>query len=211
MGHIILVGKPGCGKGTIAKILQQKGYTVISGSDVLRENSKDESAKYYKEARYSLDNGVLIDSKIINGMITEKVKSLPSDARIVFDGYPRKIEQAQHLASLFNLDDVSTFMIDIPDSVVIERISSRLTCKSCAAPFNSVSQPPKKEGVCDHCGGEVYQRPDDNAETIQVRLDEYEKTITPIINFLKPMTDYHLVNYTEERTSDSVIELILNS
>ncbi|MFS1430925.1 adenylate kinase family protein, partial [Vibrio splendidus] len=99
--NIVLFGKPTCGKGTLAKKLESKGYFILGGSDVLRENSQSESATYYKEARHALDSGVLISSELINLMMSDKVSQISDEKDIVLDGYPRTIEQAEHMLKLF--------------------------------------------------------------------------------------------------------------
>lgn len=190
--HIILLGKPGSGKGTLAKELVKKGYYHLSGSDLLRENSKDESAKYYKEAKHSLTTGELVASEIINGMVKEKIQQL-KDQNIVFDGFPRTIEQAEALLSYIGDKSIKSQYLDISDDVIIERIVNRLTCKSCAASFNKIGMKPKVEGICDHCGGELYTRVDDNKETLKTRLDQYTKHTKPVMDFLKERMDFEVL------------------
>lgn len=185
MTHIILLGKPGSGKGTLANQMAKKENTHhLSGSDVLRENSQDKSAKYYKEARHALESGILISSEIINGMVSEKIKTLQGQ-NIIFDGYPRSLEQAKALLKMIGDEPIKAIYLDVPDDILIERIIRRLTCKGCAASFNEIGMKPKVEGVCDHCGGELHKRVDDNEETLQVRLDQYTTHTAPVIDFLK--------------------------
>lgn len=185
MEHIILLGKPGSGKGTLSKKLIKKGFYQLSGSDILRENSQDTSAKYYKEARHALDSGVLVSSDIINGMVIEKLNQL-GNTPIVFDGFPRTIEQADMLLNYYNQDKnkkIKAIYLDIEDDVIIDRISNRITCVSCSSTFNKrvidVSKP------CPSCQGKLIQRPDDNANTLTVRLDQYETHTLPVIDYLK--------------------------
>jgi adenylate kinase len=185
MQHILLLGKPGSGKGTLAKILIDKGFVVISGSDILRENSKDDSALYYKEARNALDNGILASDDIINGMVTEKIKNMSIDTKYVFDGYPRSIGQVDNLLKLFNKDSISVLNLHVYDDLLKERITNRLTCRSCSTPFNRKTNKPKVKSVCDYCGGEVYQRVDDNEETLKTRLSQYKDKTLPIIEYLE--------------------------
>lgn len=191
--NVIILGKPGCGKGTLAKELEKRGYYILSGSDVLRENSKEKDAKYYKEARNALDTGVLISSEILNGMITEKVKKIGKDTSVVFDGYPRKMKQADHVINLYGKDNLRAFYIDLSDEVVEDRIMHRLVCKDCAAPFSTKLNKPKIEGICDHCGGELYKRKDDNKETMPTRLQEFYTKTLPVIEYLNEKIDVEVV------------------
>lgn len=198
MSHIILLGKPGSGKGTIAsKLMEEHGFYHLSGSDILRENSQDESAKYYKEAKHALESGVLIADDIINGMVEEKLKSLKGQ-KIVFDGFPRSIEQTKALISLVGTDDIKAVYLDIDDSIITERIINRLTCRDCAASFNKIGMLPKIEGVCDHCGGELYTRKDDNEETLKTRLEQYMTHTSPIMDVLKEMIVFDTIKHKSE-------------
>lgn len=183
--NILLFGKPTCGKGTLAKKLEEKGYFVLGGSDVLRENSQTESATYYKEARHALDSGVLISSELINLMMTDKVSTIDQNTKVVLDGYPRTIEQAEHVLTLFPEGSFKAFYVDISDEEVESRIVNRLVCKDCSAPFSRIEPfQPKIENVCDHCGGQLYQRKDDNIEIIKTRLNEFNTKTLPILDFL---------------------------
>lgn len=185
MKNIILLGKPCSGKGTLSKQLVEKGYYHLSGSDVLRENSQSEDAPYYKEAIDALTTGVLIADDIMNGMVANKVKELKGQP-IVFDGFPRSISQAEQLFKLFpDLSQLQSFYLDISDSDIIERVTNRLTCKKCAASYNTTTMKPKVDGVCDLCGGEVYRRTDDNIDTLKTRLSQYTEQTEPVIDYMK--------------------------
>ena len=185
MKNIILLGKPCSGKGTLSKQLVEKGYYHLSGSDVLRENSQSEDAPYYKEAINALTTGVLIADDIMNGMVANKVKELKGQP-IVFDGFPRSISQAEQLFTLFpDLTQLQSFYLDISDSEIIERVTNRLTCKKCAASYNTTTMKPKIEGICNLCGGEVYCRTDDNIDTLKTRLSQYTEQTEPVIDYMK--------------------------
>lgn len=193
MSHIILLGKPGSGKGTIAsKLMEEHGFYHLSGSDILRENSQDESAKYYKEAKHALESGVLIADDIINGMVEEKLKTL-NGQKIVFDGFPRSIEQTKALIKLVGTNDIKAVYLDIDDSIITERIVNRLTCRDCAASFNKIGMKPLVDGVCDHCGGELYTRKDDNEETLKVRLEQYMTHTSPVMDLLKELIVFETI------------------
>jgi adenylate kinase len=185
MKNIILLGKPCSGKGTISKLLIEKGYYHLSGSDILRENSQSKVAPYYKEAIYALTSGVLISDDIMNGMVSHKISQLKGQP-IVFDGFPRSINQAEELLSLFpDLTQLQSFYLDISDNDILERVTNRLTCKCCAASYNTTNMKPQKEGVCDLCQGEVYRRTDDNIDTLKKRLSQYSEQTEPVIHYMK--------------------------
>lgn len=181
MKHIILLGKPTSGKGTLSKTLQSIGYYHLSGSDVLRENSKDVNSTFYKEIMKSLNHGILISDEIINLMITEKLKSL-GDQPIVFDGFPRSEAQADALLDMLgDNSNIVSFNLVINDNTVIKRISNRLTCKNCAASFNKQVIGDKP---CTFCAGELFQRKDDNIDTISTRLEQYNTKTKPVIAYI---------------------------
>ncbi len=195
--NVIILGKPGCGKGTLAKELEQKGYYILAGSDVLRENSRENTAKYYKEARHALDTGVLISSDILNAMVTEKVRQIGKNTKVIFDGYPRQMQQAEHIIDLYGKDNLKAFYIELDDDVVEDRILHRLVCKDCAAPFSTKTFKPKIENICDHCGGELFKRKDDNKETMPTRLREYNDKTMPVIQFLNDNINVEIVPKNE--------------
>lgn len=189
MQHVVLFGKPGAGKGTLSTKMAKQGAIIISGSGVLRENSQDESAPYYKEAKHALDFGQLIDSKILNEMMKGKIEeSLKSGKSMVFDGYPRTMEQAEFLMELMGDTPFSYHYIEIDNETVIERIMSRVVCSDCQSSFSTLDGSncqPKKEDICDHCGGQLIKRKDDNREILSIRLKEYDEKTQPILDILK--------------------------
>jgi adenylate kinase len=205
MQNIILLGKPGSGKGTIAKKLEEHGYHVLSGSDILRENSQSPDAKYYAEARHALDTGVLISSELINLMVNEKIKEIGLSQPFVFDGYPRAIEQAEYLFTLFNKTELVAFYIEIDNETVKERVLNRLTCRDCQASFNKVTKQPSKSGVCDHCEGELYQRIDDSEETLVRRLKQHLSNTQPVISVLKENIKFISIQHDNPELMDIII------
>jgi adenylate kinase len=182
--HVVLFGPPGGGKGTICKKLMADGWYQLSGSDLLRDIAKDPNSKYNKEAKHSLVSGELVSDQIISGMMKEKILSLNGQP-ILFDGYPRTIQQAKDLQLIIGDSIKQAVFLDIPKQISINRISKRLTCKDCAASFNEDSFKSSLEKTCSYCKGELYKRPDDNIETLTKRLDIYNEKTAPLIEFYK--------------------------
>jgi adenylate kinase len=185
MKHIILLGKPCSGKGTLSKEYIKRGYHHLSGSDMLRDHISDPNAKYYKEAKFALDNGKMIKDEIINGIFSETVKLIPEHKNIVFDGFPRSISQAEAVINQFNIKDFTLILLDVSDETCIDRLKNRLTCNKCAASFSSSGEHiPTVDGICNHCGGELYVRPDDNVDVFIPKIKEYDDNTKPIIDHL---------------------------
>lgn len=186
MKHLIILGKPCSGKGTLSKEYEEKGYHHLSGSDMLREHIKDPSAKYYNEAKYSLDNGKMISDEIINGIFFETVKSIDPKQPIIFDGFPRSTSQADAVIEFAGINHLQCMWLDVEDDICVKRLTNRLTCKECAASFSKVGDnQPKAKNTCDYCQSELYVRPDDKVENFKSKIKEYDTKTKPIIEHLK--------------------------
>ncbi len=185
---IILLGKPGAGKGTQAKMLIDK-YKIpqISTGDILRKAVAD-GTPLGKEAKAIMERGELVPDKIVLGLVEERLKQDDCKKGFILDGFPRNTAQAEALDQLLNnikmpLD--SALSVDVPKDDLMKRLTGRRTCKSCQQMYNVYFSPPKKEGVCDKCGGELFQRDDDKEETIRKRLDVYDAQTAPLIDYYK--------------------------
>lgn len=200
--NIIFLGAPSCGKGTQAKVISRK-YKVshISTGDLLREkvdNPRDPLGLQIKEI---INSGCLVDDEIIIKLIDEKLKMLSSDEGILFDGFPRTLEQARLLDQLFKkygrqIDHVINFEID--DRVVLERISGRLTCPDCGKSYHIKFNPPKVENTCEVCGSKLIVRNDDNEESAKIRLTNYYALTYPLIDYYKEQGKLVSVNALED-------------
>jgi adenylate kinase len=183
--NIILLGPPGSGKGTQAKMIADK-YKVkhISTGDILRENVRGGTA-LGKEAKKFMDAGQLVPDQVLINIIKDRLAKPDVKAGWMLDGYPRTIPQAEALEkilpSLGQKMDV-VLNVDVPDKELIGRLSGRRMCK-CGASYHIQFNPSKKEGICDTCGGELYHRDDDKAEAIMKRLDAYHKQTQPLIDY----------------------------
>jgi adenylate kinase len=186
--RVVLLGPPGAGKGTQAKLLQDEfGACQISTGDILRKAVAEQTA-LGKEAAEYIYRGALVPDDVIVNLVAERMKERDCEKGFVLDGFPRTIPQAQGLDRILktmglNLNGVLS--VQVPENIVIERLAGRRTCRSCGALSHMVFNPPKKAGVCDHCGGELYQRDDDREETIANRLKVYEKQTAPLANYYR--------------------------
>jgi len=182
--YLILLGAPGVGKGTQSKYLvEKKGYFQLSTGDILRAEIKN-GTDLGKAASEMMDAGKLVQDEIILEMIKNKLEELKGD--IIFDGFPRTIVQAEKFNEiLYALDKKIDKVINISlsDDMIIERLTGRLVCKECGKSYHKIFLKPKVENICDDCGGELYQRKDDNLESVKKRLEVYHSTTKPLIDF----------------------------
>jgi adenylate kinase len=188
MKAIILLGGPGAGKGTLAGLLQGKtGYIHISTGDMLR-SAVQAGTPVGNEAKASLDKGELVSDAIILRIIDERIAEEPENSCFMFDGFPRTIEQAEGLDQLFKKYSgtlTHVFCLDVDQATLLKRLTGRRVCKSCGAVYHLQNKPPRKAGVCDIDGGELYQRADDSESTILNRLEVYKKQTAPLIAYYK--------------------------
>ena len=176
---IVLLGPPGAGKGTQAEIMSNKlGFTRLSTGDMLREAVRN-GTELGKKAKTYMDAGGLVPNDIIIGMMKEKIESL--SGAYLLDGYPRTIEQADALGTIVDID--LAINIDVADEILVDRLTKRRSCPKCNAVYHLTNKPPKKDGICDACGAELYQRDDDKEETIRNRLKVYRENTFPLIDY----------------------------
>ncbi len=186
MKAIILMGPPGSGKGTAADDIKlAASLEHISTGDMLRAAIKAGSPMGL-EAKSFMERGALVPDDVIVRLVQERLQAGSADARYMFDGFPRTVRQAELLDELFcRIGGKITHVFDlqVSRSLIIERIGARRVCRQCGAVYNLRGMNPKVEGVCDRCGGEVYQRPDDNETTVANRLDVYLRESAPLIEY----------------------------
>ncbi len=207
---LILLGAPGAGKGTVAKMLtQHDGSVQISTGDILRA-AVAAGTELGKQAKAAMDAGDLVSDDLIMGIMEERLKEDDCKNGYLLDGFPRTIPQAEALKGLLEkmgeeLDMVVE--IDVPRDVILDRLTTRRTCEKCNAIYNVKSNPPKEEGVCDKCGGNVVQRADETEEAISNRLDVYNEKTAPLVDFYKNEGLLFSVNATSSQAVvDAVIE-----
>ncbi len=181
--NAIIFGAPGSGKGTYASRLQSKlGVDVIAMGDIFREIIKEDSPLGKKVKGY-VEKGLLIPDDIVVEVLKQRLSKIPKGRGVIFDGYPRTVEQAKTLEKIVKMDVIISLVV--PDWIIVERLSTRRICKNCGEVYNTRFLKPKVEGVCDKCGGQLYQRSDDTAEVIKKRIKVYEEQTKPILQLFK--------------------------
>ena len=186
--NIILMGPPGAGKGTLAKQLKSALDLVhIATGDRFRENIKAQT-ELGKLAQSYIDHGDLVPDSVTIEMLKARLAEKDCEKGFLLDGFPRTLPQAEALEKLskeINRPIEVVVNLDCDNNELIRRISGRRVCKNCGAPYHIVTMKPKVEGVCDLCGGPLYQRADDNEEALKVRLDHYVKDTKPLLDFYR--------------------------
>ncbi len=184
--NLILLGPPGAGKGTQAKLLT-KIYDVpqVSTGDILRSAIKDQTPMGIK-AKSFMDSGALVSDEVVVGIVEERLAKPDCRNGFILDGFPRTVVQADALKKMLqklgkSIDHVIS--IEVDKEVLLERITGRRTCKNCGKGFHIRFDPPKVNGSCDECSGELYQRDDDGETTMRKRLDVYENQTAPLIEY----------------------------
>lgn len=185
---IIMLGAPGAGKGTQAKKIAAKyGIPHISTGDIFRANIKN-GTELGTKAKVYMDQGLLVPDELVVDLVVDRFKAPDCEKGYVLDGFPRTIPQAEALdeALAKNNDKVEYAIdIDVPDTNIISRMSGRRACVNCGGTYHIVTIPPKKEGICDVCGGELILREDDKPETVEKRLKVYHEQTQPLIDYYK--------------------------
>ncbi len=183
MNNFIFLGPPGAGKGSLAvKVAEDYKIPHISTGDIFRANIKAQTPLGVK-VKAIIDSGSLVSDELTFELVKDRLAQDDCKNGYILDGFPRTIPQAEMLEGL--VADVKVVNFEIADEIVIRRLSTRRVCKACGANFNVLTLPPKVEGVCDKCGGELYQRDDDKQESIMHRMDVYREQTEPLINFYK--------------------------
>ena len=186
--RFVLLGPPGAGKGSVAALIKEKLAVLhLSTGDMLREEIKKGSALGV-EIKSLIEKGALVSDEVVTRLIKAKIIDDNSviNASYMLDGYPRTVNQAQDLdAMLANAQKPLDFVVNMEADmgVILKRLAGRRVCRKCGEIYHLTNKPSKKAGVCDACGGELYQRSDDNEETIKKRMDVYASSTQPIINY----------------------------
>ena len=186
--YILLMGPPGAGKGTQAeRLIREYGIPQISTGDMFRAAVKS-GTPLGKEAKSYMDKGALVPDSVTVGIVKERLAQEDCKDGWILDGFPRTTAQAASLDSILHEMGISltaVLGINANREDLVKRVSGRLVCRKCSASFHRDFRPPKQQGVCDNCGGELYQRADDNEKTIRSRLAVYDEQTKPLIDYYK--------------------------
>ncbi len=184
--NLVLLGPPGAGKGTqAAQIIEKYHIPHISTGDIFRENIKNET-KLGKKAQEYISKGQLVPDSLVIDIALDRLSKDDCRNGFLLDGFPRTVQQAEALDKyLGNKDSKVEYVLDIQveKETLVDRLITRRVCRDCGATYNIKGMPPKKENVCDKCGGELYQRADDNEETVNNRIDVYNTQTKPLLDY----------------------------
>lgn len=184
--NLILLGKPGAGKGSVSELLEKDGFIHLSTGDIFRREMNNETELGLLALSY-ISKGNLVPDDVTNKIVLKRIMESPN-ANYILDGYPRTVNQAEFLKEEFNklgIRNTLALNISASDDVVIRRLSSRMVCRKCNTIYNKLNNNPKVSGICDKCGGEVYTRNDDKPDSIINRLSVYEEKTKPLIDYYK--------------------------
>ena len=199
--NVLILGAPGAGKGTQSEnIVAEYGVDHVTTGDALRANKEMDighlDLEYDTPGEY-MDRGELVPDEVVNEIVE---KALSEADGYVLDGYPRNLDQAEHLSEITDLDVV--LYLDVDEDVLVERLTGRRVCEECGATYHVEFSPPEEEGICDKCGGDLYQREDDTEETARERIRVYEENTAPVVEFYDERG--RLASIDGEQTPDEV-------
>jgi len=209
--RLVLLGAPGVGKGTQAELLSERlGACQLSTGDVFRAAKSLDPCDRSPALTAALDfmrQGRLVPDETVLDMVRERVGCLRCEGGFLLDGFPRTVAQAEALQGILDherlrLDAVLSY--DLPMEKIVSRLSGRRTCSGCKAVFHVEARPPKKPGICDHCGGQLIQREDDRPEAIRVRMEAYEKSTAPLADYYRRQN--LLVSVAAEGTPEEIFQ-----
>jgi len=205
-----LLGPPGAGKGTQSKRLAKRtGLLHVSTGDLLRENVSLGS-ELGQQAKGYMDKGALVPDELVIKMIAERIAQEDASGGFILDGFPRTIRQAESLDKLLQAHSLKinyVIYLDTSEGIIIQRLSGRLVCSKCQGNFHAKNMPPKVEMICDYCGGSLYQRNDDNPQTIRKRLDVYKDDSSPLIRYYEAQGILKRID--ADRDAEPVLEEIV--
>lgn len=205
--NLVLIGPPGSGKGTIAKIVSDHwNLEHVSAGDLLRAELRSES-ELANEIRELMAQGQLVPDSIVTQLLAKKIDTLGDERGLLLDGYPRNLSQADLLQELLDERDLSldrVLHVMVPNEIIVERLAARRVCSDCGATYSLTALPPKKEGVCDRCGGKLEHRNDDKPETVRERLNVFDAETKPVLHYYEERE--LLAEYDNSGSLDHAVE-----
>lgn len=212
--HLMFLGPPGAGKGTQAKILEQRFNALqVSTGDILRK-AIEAGTKLGLEAKAVMDQGKLVPDDVMIGLIKDKFSEPDFSKNWIMDGFPRTVAQAEAFDKLLlelNLKLDSVVEVDVDRTLLVKRITGRRVCKSCQAPYHVEFNPTKVDGICDYCGSnDIYQRGDDKEEVVVHRLKVYDEQTSPLIEYYSSKNLLHKMdgNLPVEEVTNKIVEIL---
>jgi adenylate kinase len=186
--NVVLLGAPGAGKGTQAQLLAEwLGVPHVASGDLFRENLRNET-ELGLEAKKYIDNGDLVPDVVTIAMVVERLSRPDCAKGVLLDGFPRTVVQAEALDEVLAEQGKAIDLVPyirVGNEILVARLAGRWTCRKCESVYHEVFNPPERKGVCDECGGELYQRPDDTPETQRRRIEVYLEQTSPLIEFYR--------------------------
>ncbi len=195
--HIVILGAPGAGKGTQAEVIHQKiGLPHIASGDLFRQ-ALDRGTELGLMAKDYMERGNLVPDEIVIEMIIQRIKQPDCISGWLLEGFPRTVKQAETLDNVLAEQGEKVdkaIYVEVPEEELVKRLSGRWICKNCQAPYHMVTSPPKVRGKCDKCGGDLYQRLDDNEQTVRERLKAFNTMTIPTLRYYKKQNKLVAVN-----------------
>jgi adenylate kinase len=187
--RVIILGAPGAGKGTQAALLSEKlGLAHIASGDLFRQ-AQDRGDELGAIAKSYMEKGLLVPDEVVIKMILQRIAAPDCSQGFILDGFPRTLEQAQALDQALSANGIDQVLyIKVSDEELIRRLSGRVLCRNCQAPYHVINNPPRMPGRCDLCGGDLYRRPDDAEETVRKRIEVYMAQTVPLIDYYAKMS-----------------------
>ncbi len=210
--YIVLLGAPGAGKGTQADILKEKlNLAHVASGDLFRQ-ALAKGTPLGLQAKAYMEKGQLVPNEITIKMVLERLESPDTKNGVLLDGFPRNVEQAKALDEALKKQNKTidkAVYIKVSEAELLKRLTGRWICRNCQTPYHEVNSPPKVKGKCDKCGGDLYQRPDDNTETIKNRLKVFFAETTPLIDYYTKAGK--LLEINGEGTMEEISNRIISS
>lgn len=208
---IVLLGPPGAGKGTQAKMISERlDIPHISTGDILRESVKKDTP-LSREVKQVMEKGELVSDLLLEKIIKERLNEKDCQKGFLLDGYPRNLSQSETLKAILSekniFEDVVALEISVPDDEIVQRLKNRRSCPACGMVYNLITNPPKKDTLCDGCGSQLVLRNDDKEETVRQRLLVYHQKTEPVVVFFEKYKKLLKINGNE--TPEKILEEVL--